>query len=77
MKRPVKDQMCIAVVASTIIARREALGLSVEDLAARLGISSRQVKKYESGKYDFQFTELLKLMDALGDEIIAPLNKIR
>ena len=46
--------------------RREALGLSQEQLAARTGVSRSWLAKVETGKMSFDLRRVLMVLDALG-----------
>lgn len=49
--------------------RREALGLSAEELSSIIGIARQQVQKYETGENRISAGRLLQIAIALGVEI--------
>jgi transcriptional regulator with XRE-family HTH domain len=49
--------------------RREALGLSAEDLSGLLGIARQQVQKYETGENRISAARLLQIGAALGVDV--------
>lgn len=53
-------------VARAVVEARRALGLTQEDLAARLGTSQMQVWRIESGQANLTLDTLQKLQDVLG-----------
>ncbi len=57
-----------------IRARRERKGMSLGELAYRVGVSRRMIYEYESGRADATLDVALKLIKILGDEILERLN---
>jgi ribosome-binding protein aMBF1 (putative translation factor) len=55
-------------VADRLRLRREELGLSPQDFARRIGLTSGAIKKYESGALPITAGRLLVLAEALGCE---------
>lgn len=54
------------VVARAVVERRRALGLTQEELAARLGTSQTQIWRLESGQANLTLKTLEKLGEVLG-----------
>lgn len=61
-------------VKNTIEALRTARGWTMEDLAARMGVSVSSVNRLEKGERKFDVTELMKLMEIfdVGPDVIVP-----
>jgi len=53
-------------LASTVRGRRQDLGLSQAEIAARAGVSRDWVNQIEAGKPKAEFGLVLRLLDALG-----------
>ena len=58
--------MTFSELGRTIAGKREALGISREELAGRLGIKPKTVEKWEAGKKAPRFRQLAPLGQALG-----------
>lgn len=56
----------IADIASTVRGRRLDLGLSQDDLAARVGVSRKTINEIEVGRSAPRIGHLLAIFDALG-----------
>lgn len=65
MPRRVDDEL-VTAVGSRIRSRRDALGLTQEELAARAGIHSETLSRVERGRMQPTLTLLLALAEALG-----------
>ena len=61
-----KMSMTFSELGRTIAGKREALGISREELAGRLGIKPKTVEKWEAGKKAPRFRQLAPLGEALG-----------
>ncbi|MGQ0547952.1 MAG: helix-turn-helix domain-containing protein [Betaproteobacteria bacterium] len=55
---------------STVAARRRALKLSQEQLAAKLGIHQTHLARLESGRRSLDIDRLLQLLNALGLDLL-------
>ena len=64
--RAVENDLSLAIISATIKTRREQLGLSQKELADKMNVSTKRVKKWESGRYGFSVTEILDLERFLG-----------
>ena len=64
--RAVENDLSLAIISATIKTRREQLGLSQKELADKMNVSTKRVKKWESGRYSFSVTEILDLERFLG-----------
>lgn len=53
---------------------RKSRGLSQTDIANQIGVSLRTVQYWENGKRDISFTNIQKLRNVLGDELITQLS---
>ncbi len=53
-------------VAATVRGRRQDLGLSQVELAARAGVSREWISAFEAGKPSVEFGLVIRLLDALG-----------
>lgn len=53
-------------VAATVRGRRQDLGLSQVELAARAGVSREWINAFEAGKPSVEFGLVIRLLDALG-----------
>ncbi len=53
--------------------RREELGLSIGEIASRIGVSRRAAKKYEEG-VDVSLENAIKLEEILGGDIVEEIN---
>ncbi|MFE2941059.1 helix-turn-helix transcriptional regulator [Streptomyces sp. NPDC059255] len=49
-----------------IATRRAAVQMSQDDLAARTGVERRTIQRYENGRRDPRYADLLLIADALG-----------
>ena len=58
--------MTFSELGRTIAGKREALGISREELAGRLGVKPKTVEKWEAGKKAPRFRQLAPLGQALG-----------
>jgi transcriptional regulator with XRE-family HTH domain len=56
-------------LAAELVARRQALGLSQTEVAARMGTSQSSVARLESGSSDILLSTLERYAAALGDEL--------
>jgi transcriptional regulator with XRE-family HTH domain len=56
-------------LAGELVARRQALGLSQTEVAARMGTSQSSVARLESGSSDILLSTLERYAAALGDEL--------
>ncbi|MHA6509969.1 type II toxin-antitoxin system Y4mF family antitoxin [Tessaracoccus sp. Y1736] len=56
-------------LATTVVNRRRALGLTQLDAADLAGVSERFVRAVEAGKVSVQFDKLRALLDTLGLEL--------
>lgn len=54
-----------------VAARRRMLGWSQLELAERAGLRREKVNRFESKGEDISFSDLCKVLDALGYEIVA------
>ena len=61
-----KMSMTFSELGRTIAGKREALGISREELAGRLGVKPKTVEKWEAGKKAPRFRQLAPLGQALG-----------
>ena len=57
-------------LATTVVNRRRALGLTQLDAADLAGVSERFVRTVEAGKVSVQFDKLRALLDTLGLEFV-------
>ena len=64
--RAVENDLSLAIISATIKTRREQLGLSKKEFADKMNVSTKRVKKWESGRYGFSVTEILDLERFLG-----------
>lgn len=60
-------------LARLVLRRRSELGLSQEDLAARMGTTASSISRIESGQHETQPKTLRKLAEALGGEAVVGL----
>ncbi|MHB1483989.1 MAG: helix-turn-helix domain-containing protein [Saccharofermentanales bacterium] len=56
----------IMAIANRIKEMREILDISIEDMAAEIGVSPEEYSRYESGTDDFTFTFLFKAANRFG-----------
>ncbi|MBW2997297.1 helix-turn-helix domain-containing protein [Candidatus Woesearchaeota archaeon] len=49
--------------------RREDLGLSLNELAARIGVSRKMIQKYESGGAEVTIQKAVRMHDTLGNDV--------
>jgi putative transcriptional regulator len=49
--------------------RREELGLSLNELAAKVGVSRKMIQKYEAGGAEITIQKAVKMHDTLGNEV--------
>lgn len=56
-------------LADELVARRQALGLSQTEVAARMGTSQSAVARLESGDADVRLSTLERYVAALGQEL--------
>lgn len=54
--------------------KREQLGLSLNALSKKLGVSTRMVTKYESGNQEITLKKAFKLYDIFGGEVFNKIN---
>ena len=59
----------IQEVAKRIVALREDLNMTQEDLAAKIGLDVEEYKKLEAGQEDFSFTFIYKIAQVCGVEM--------
>ncbi len=59
----------IKEVAGRITAIREDMGLTVDEMASRIGISTEEYVNFEAGKTDFSFTFIYKIANVCGVEM--------
>jgi transcriptional regulator with XRE-family HTH domain len=57
-------------IGSRILAARHAAGLTREQLAAKLGVSSSQIQKYEAGENRVYASRLLEIADLFDKSIL-------
>ena len=53
-------------VGERILRRREELGLTMEELAEKVGVTKSTVNKYEKGQIDMKVSTIRSLHDVLG-----------
>ncbi|MGN0677279.1 MAG: helix-turn-helix domain-containing protein, partial [Ruminococcus sp.] len=68
-QKTVDTEKKIREVALRIIAVRESLGFTPEEMAVKTDITPEEYKSYESGEHDFSFTFIYKFANACGVEI--------
>lgn len=54
--------------------KREELGLSLNTLSKKLGVSSRMISKYESGNQEITLKKAFKLYDMFGGDVFNKIN---
>ena len=59
----------IKEVANRIAAVREDVGLSMEEMASKTGVTVEEYRKLEAGECDFNFTFIYKFAQVVGVEI--------
>lgn len=64
----------IKINAKKMKALREELGLSLGELADRIGVSRKAVYEYERGNMHVSIDTALKLIEVLGEEIVEPID---
>jgi ribosome-binding protein aMBF1 (putative translation factor) len=57
-------------IARIVIARRQALGLTQQELAERVGTSHSVISRIESGQHPTSVTTLRRLADAFGTHLV-------
>jgi predicted transcriptional regulator len=62
-------------LATELVARRQVLGLSQTEVAARMGTSQSAVARLESGAADVRLSTLQRYVAALGDRLDWDLEK--
>lgn len=67
----------IKINAKKIKALREELGLSLGELADRVGVSRKAVYEYERGNMHVSIDTALKLIEVLGEGVIEPIDIFR
>ncbi|HEW63899.1 helix-turn-helix domain-containing protein [Fervidicoccus fontis] len=69
-----KGEFVVRISGEKMRERREKLGLSLGELANRLGVTRKSIYEYEKNTFDVRIDYADKLFDALGEEIVSPYN---
>lgn len=64
----------IKINAKKMKALREELGLSLGELANKIGVSRKAIYEYERGNMHVSIDTALKLIEVLGEEIVEPID---
>ena len=63
-----------SIIGNKIKSRREELGLSLNAMSKKLGVSGRMVSKYENGFSEITINKALKIYELCGDEVFYEIN---
>lgn len=70
--------MCKSTLGSFIKSRREAAGLSQDELAKHMGFANRsQICRLETGQTDWKAVDFIKAVDRLGIDDVEALGVLR
>lgn len=59
-------EFSMALLGQAIRSKRTSIGLRIEDLAVKVGLSRKTIMKIENGDPNVSFSNIMLLMDALG-----------
>ena len=69
-----RDTLRVKLNVAAMREARERLGLSLGDLAARVGVSRKMIYEYERGVSDPTLEKAERIASLLGDEVIEPID---
>ncbi len=72
-----RDTLRVKLNTDALRETRERLGLSLGDLAARLGVSRKTIYQYERGEADPTLEKAERLAQILGEEVIGSIDPFR